>query len=202
MALFELTELASWVQSDVDTATATLARDAATAYLEHELNVKLTEASDVTVTYTVRWDDTVVQLPHPTTAVSAVAVDGTALASTDYVFRDDFTLYRRVGWGGSRWASQSRFAEYVSSDDDYVSVDVTMDYGFATPPSHLKHLGLVLAAQAYQLGPKVGLQSQSIDDYSESFVSPSGTVTFGLPEASLAPLRAMYGRGASVVTPR
>ena len=56
MALFELSELASWVQSDLDTATATLARAQAVAYLDGETGVRLTEDT-ATLTYTPRWDD-------------------------------------------------------------------------------------------------------------------------------------------------
>lgn len=202
MALFTLEELASWVQSDLDTATATLARDAATDYLEAETGVKLTTATD-TITYVVRWDDCWIDLPVPTTEVTSVAVDGDTLASDDYQVVDN-RLYRRVGWGGSRWLSDDRFA-YRSSEDDYADVAVTLTYGFETPPGEFKTWGLVLAAQAYKLAPNVGVQSERIDDYSVTYATgTTASVQAGLslPPQVLGKLKARYGKGAAVVNAR
>ena len=203
MALFELTELASWVQSDLDTATATLCRESATSYLQDELGVRFAEDT-ATITYTPRWDECWIDLPVPTTAVSQVDVDGTTLASDDYK-KVDNRLYRRVGWGGSRWGVDDRFA-YRSSDDDYVTVDVTLTYGFtdATVPNELKTWGLILASQAYQLAPSLNRQSVRLDDYAETFATGGDLVAvgIGLPPKVLGKLKSRYGRGASVVSAR
>jgi hypothetical protein len=206
VALFELTELASYVQSDLDTATATLAQEQAVAYLEAETGVRLTEQTGSTVTYQVRWDDAWIDLPIPTTAVTAVTIDGTVVDADDYQVVNN-RLYRRVGWGGSRWTSDNRFA-YRSSEDDYVSVAVTMDFGYSdlTAPAEFKTWALVLAAQAYQLAPKIGLQSFRIDDYSETYATGGGAALMGagmsLPPNVLGKLKARYGRGAKVVETR
>lgn len=199
MALFELTELASWVQSDVDTATATLCHDQALAYLEGEVGVKLSQAAGVTVEYHPRWDDALIDLPIPTTSVTSVSVDGSALDASDYQVLDH-RLYRSVGWGGSRWGSSTRFA-YPSSDDEYVSVEVTMTYGFAAAPADFKTYGLILAGQAYQLMPKLNLQSVRLDDYAESFATNGALVAagMGLPDEVLGRLKSRYGRRTAVV---
>lgn len=203
MALFELSELASWVQSDLDTATATLARAQAVAYLEGETGVRLTEDT-ATLTYTPRWDDCWIDLPVPTTAVSQVDVDGTTLSSTDYQVVNN-RLYRRSGWGGSRWTADNRFA-YRSSDDDYASVAVTLTYGFAdgSAPQEFKTWGLILAAQAYQLMPGLNRQSVRLDDYAETYATGGDLVAVGvsLPPKVLGRLRSRYGRGVTVADAR
>lgn len=204
MALFTLEELASWVQSDLDTATATLARDQAVAYLEAETGVTLTSQSAATITYEVRWDDCWIDLPIPTTAVDSVAIDGTTVDADDYQLVNN-RLYRRVGWGGSRWTSDNRFA-YRSSEDDYASVAVTLDYGFAdgSAPGEFKTWGLVLAGQAYQIMPNLNRQSVRLDDFAETYATGGELVAAGmsLPPQVLGRLRSRYGRGAAVVNAR
>lgn len=203
MALFELTELASWVQSDLDTATATLAREQATTYLEAETGVSLTRQEDVTVAYSPRWNDCWIDLPVPTTAVSSVAVDGSTLGVNDYQFvRDLFRLYRRVGWGG--WSYQRSLGRAMLIEDDYVSVDVTMTYGFATPPAEFKTWGLILAAQAYQLMPSLNRQSVRIDDFAETFATGGelAAMGIGMSPKALGMLKSRYGRGAVSVAAR
>lgn len=200
MALFELTELASWVQSDLDTATAELCRDMATAYLESEVGVSLTQQSDVAVTYTPRWSSEWIDLPVPTASVASVSVDGTTLAADDYEFvSDTYQLHRAGGWGGNGWGASER--RFVLAPDDHVAVTVTMTYGFATPPSDFKLWGLILAAQAYQLVPSLNRQSVRIDDYAETFATGGDLAALGidLPPRVLGRFKSRYGRGVAVV---
>ena len=209
MALFTTAELESWLQlssSTIDSTLGDLLYEQSIAYLEAETGVKLTAQSAATVTYEVRWDDCWIDLPVPVTDVSSVSIDGTVAASDDYQLVNN-RLYRRAGWGGSRWTSDNRFA-YRSSEDDYVSVAVTMDYGYSdsTAPAEFKTWAMILAAQAYQLVPKVGLQSFRIDDYSETYATGGGAALMGagmsLPPPVLGKLKARYGRGARVVEAR
>ena len=202
MALFELTELASLLKSDLDTATATQSRQLAQEYLEGELGVKLSQTTS-TVTYVPRWDDSWIDLPVPTGAVTQVDVDGVTLDADDYK-KVDNRLYRAVGWGGARWADESRFS-YRSSDDDFVSVDVTMTWGFDATnlPGDLRQWALVLAAQVYQNFERISVQSERIDDYSITYATGGGQMAaIGLPGPVLAGLKSRYGgRGVGVVTP-
>lgn len=206
MALFELDELAAWVQSTPADGPAIVARDAAVAYLEGEVGVRLTEQTG-TVTYTVRWDDCWIDLPVPTSGVDSVTVDGSELAASEYQVVEN-RLYRRVGWGGSRWLADDRFprsTRYI--EDDYTSVAVTLTYGFpdGQAPGELKTWGLVLASQALMLAPHVGKQSERIDDYSVTFYTGGGQyhAGVGLPPKVLGKLKAKYGRrNATVVNAR
>lgn len=205
MALFTTAELESWLHlssGTIDRALGYLLHREAVSYLESETGVRLSQDT-ATITYTPRWDDCWISLPVPTTAVSAVSVDGTALTSDDYTLVEN-RLYRSVGWGGSRW-SDDRFA-YRSSSDDYASVDVTLTYGFTedTAPSEFRTWGLVLASQAYQLSPSLNRQSVRLDDYAETFATGGDLVAvgMGLPPRVLGKLKARYGRGAAAVDAR
>lgn len=203
MALFSESELETYLSdSTITTAAYTLAHAQAVAYLEAETGVRLTSQSD-TITYTPHWDDAWIDLPVPTTDVASVSVDGTTLAATDYK-KVDNRLYRRVGWGGSRWGSERRFDYHAA--DEYVSVTVSLTYGFAdgSAPGELKTWGLILASQIISLADKVGVQSERIDDYSVTFATGAeqsqGVV--GLPASVLGTLRSRYGRGTTVVAAR
>ena len=205
-SLFTTAELESLMHlssNSIDAGLGYLLHEQAVAYLEGEVGVQLSQHTGVTIGYTPRWDDVYIDLPVPTTAVSSVSVDGTEVASTDYQLLDS-RLYRRVGWGGSRWMAESRFA-YRSSVDDYVSVDVTLTYGYDTPPAEFKTYGLILAAQAYQMTPNLNRQSVRIDDFAETYATAGSLVTVGmeLPPKALGRLKARYGRrNAQVVESR
>lgn len=205
-SLFTTTELETFLRlspGEIGAPLGYMLHDSARAYLESEVGVATTESVDAVVTYNPRWSDCWIDLPVPTTAVSAVQVDGSALDADDYQFLDSFRLYRRAGWGG--W-SHREFGVLPGAliEDDYVSVDVTMTYGFATPPAEFKTWGLILAAQAYQLMPSLNRQSVRIDDYAETFATGGDLVSvgIGLPPQVLNRLKARYGRGASVVSAR
>ena len=204
MALFTTDELETWLHMSsgtIDSTLGDLLYEQAVAYLESEVGVSLSE-NTTTIEYMPRWDDCWIDLPVPTTVVSEVSIDGTVASTDDYQLVNN-RLYRRSGWGGSRWTSDNRFA-YRSSDDDYASVTVTLTYGFAEPPGDFKTWGLVLASQAYQLAPGLNRQSIRLDDYAETFATGGDLVAvgIGLPPKVLGRLRRRYGRGAAVVEAR
>lgn len=197
MALFSESELQTWLDdSTITTAQYNLAYEVAVGYLEGEVGVKLASQSD-TITYTPRWDEQWVDLPVPTTSVTSVTVDGTALSSSDWT-RVDNRIFRSAGWGGAA-SKEKRFA-YRTSDDEYVPVVVELTHGFAdgSAPAEFKTWGLILASQALKLADKVGVQSERIDDYSVTFATGAAQAqgTVGIPAAALGMLRGRYGRGA------
>jgi hypothetical protein len=205
VSLFTTAELESWLQlpsGTIDSTLGDLLYEQTVAYLEAETGVKLTSDSSATLEYEVRWDDCWIDLPIPATDVASVSIDGTTVETDDYQLVNN-RLYRRVGWGGSRWTSDNRFA-YRSSEDDYVTVSVTLAYGFATPPAEFKTWGLILASQAYQLMPALNRQSVRLDDFAETYATGGDLVSsgMGLPPKVLGRLRARYGRGAAVVEAR
>lgn len=204
--LFTTGELEKWLQVDsgtLDPVLGVLLHDTAVGYLEGETGVKLVETT-ATVTYTPRWDDCWIDLPVPLREVTEVSIDGTVVESDDYQVVNN-RLYRRVGWGGSRWTSDHRFA-YRSVEDDHADVAVTMTFGFpdGEAPAEFKTWGLVLAGQAYRVVPRMGLQSFRIDDYAETYATGGALpyVGLALPPQILGRLKARYGRGVAVVESR
>lgn len=170
-------------------AQATALLGDATAYLQAELG-QLIEAG--TATYTTRWrGESPIHLPQqPVTVVSAVTVDGAALAAASFDFIDqELHLAHRRGI--------TDFGERTP----YVDVTVTFNYGYAVVPAELKGWTCILASQLMSAaaGGSLGIpsvQSHQIDDFSETFVT-DGT-TMSLPPVVLERLRARYGAGAYV----
>ena len=165
---------------------AEAALDDATAFLQGELG-QLIEAGTATVT--TRWRGGVIRLPQrPIRDVTAVLLDG--VASTNFSFIDqELHLPARMG--------HSDFGEYTP----YTDVTVTFDYGYVTVPSEIKAWTLALASQilSASAGGSLGMpsvQSETIDDYSVTYVTDGSNMT--LPANVLDRLRARYGDGAYV----
>lgn len=147
MALFELTDLAALLQRDLDTATATVARDMATGVVTAYTGQNFESQS---YSHTVRVGlDNVLKLPQrPVTAVTSVSTpdDGTL----------DASLWNWIGNGP--WVAL-----------DVVTDVATVAYvaGFATVPEAVKAVALSLAARHYQNA--AGLKQERIDDYSVTY---------------------------------
>lgn len=144
-------ELASFLQQDVDTSTATLALTIASDLFADRAGVRFEATS---TTYSVPSTDGTanyrVYLPHtPVTAVSAVRVNGVAI--TDYT-RIGNVLYRLIGFG-FRWAFPP----------DLIEVDYT--HGETVVPDKVKGVVLETAGTIYS-SPDITVVSESIDDYS------------------------------------
>jgi hypothetical protein len=169
MALYATAaELASYLQKDLDTASATLvltiasgrfARDAETAF------------SATTLTYsTLTYGCTELELPYrPVTAVSAVRINGVAI--TGWTLRLN-TIYRTAGLG------------YRSAyPPDQADVDLT--HGYTTATDDVKGAVLETAAQAYEI-PVGAVVSESIDDYAVRFATTGGGLQLTKSAADLA----------------
>jgi len=185
VALFELADLASFLQQDLDQATATLARQRAEDYLRVELGVEFGTA-ERTWTGRVRAGDTTVTLPGPITSVTSVTVNGTALGATDWEWTDRGV---EAAYG---------FGYYATTD--WVTVAVTYAGGFATVPSELEQWGIYLAALSYRQGPLPGVAQETVGGV---FTTNHTEVVKGggmvLPEGALRSLRARYGTGRRLV---
>lgn len=155
--LFTVSELASYLQRDVDTSSATLAKESAQAIVRQYAQQEFTST-----TYTgallpidVQGWGYVVNFPQrPVTAVTSVAVNGTT-----------YTLGADYAWNG--FAPYIRLADVESSTanfaDDPVAT-VTYTAGFSTVPADVKAVALAVAARQYD--NPTGVRQQSIDDYS------------------------------------
>jgi hypothetical protein len=149
-------ELASYLQKDLDTSTANLVLTLASTMFEREAD---TVFAPTTTTWT--WEVNgwpILELPFkPVTAVSAVRVNGVAISG--WALRVN-TLYRAAGFG----------YPYMWPPDQ-IQVDLT--YGYASAPDDVKAAVLEMAAQAYDV-PVSALASEQIDDYAARYVTAGG----------------------------
>lgn len=165
-------ELASFLKQDVDTSTATLALQVASALFSQRSGVMFTPT---TTTYqTVGTGYRQLFLPfYPVTAVSAVRSIGAGgtLTLTDYTLIRG-VLYRLLGFG-----TPGVFPP------DLVEVDLT--HGFATVPDDVKGAVLETAGAAYS-SPDISVKSESIDDYTIVSAANGGGVSLTPFAESLA----------------
>jgi hypothetical protein len=169
MALYaSAAELASYLQKDLDTATATLVLESASARFAREAETAWT-ATNVTYTDTVDGSTTIVLPYRPVVAVSEVRINGVAI--TGWTLRNG-VLYRTAGFG------------YVHAwPPDEVGVDLT--YGYATVTDDVRGAVLEMAAQAYEI-PVGALISETIDDWAVRYATTGGGVQLTPSAAALA----------------
>lgn len=160
-------ELASYLQRDLDTATATLVLQVVSARFAELAHTRFEVTA---VTYRTRASGApVVILPYwPVVAVSAVRVNGVAVV--DYTLLNG-TLYRLA-----------RFGSCLSFPPDVVEVDLT--YGFAAVPDDVKGAVLESAGLAYQNPERV--MSESVDDYQVRYAAESGGTSLSVRAVELA----------------
>jgi hypothetical protein len=149
-------ELASYLQQDLDTATANLVLTTASAAFAREADTAWTAT---TVTWSVDVGGCPILEPpyRPITAVSQVRLNGSII--TGWSLRNG-KLFRAVGFG--YWSSWPR---------DYVDIDLT--YGYTVVTDDVKGAVLETAAQAYQV-PVGAVASEQIDDYAVRYVTAGG----------------------------
>ena len=150
MALFTLEELASVLQQDLDTATATIARDTATALVE---GITGQIASRTSVVVLPLRAGEFIDLPSTViTAVTTVTVDGTA-ATFEWLKPYPCVMLKTWTLGAVEWHTAT----------------VTYTHGHTVIPALVKAVALSVAARAY-LAPPLPPAGTSVrlDDYSES----------------------------------
>jgi hypothetical protein len=154
------TELAGYLQQDLDTYTATQALTLGTAEF---IRAADTVFSATTTTWSSIVDGcTNLRLPfNDVTAVSAVRINGVAI--TGWSLRIE-TLYRAAGFG-----------RYCMFPPDQADVDLT--YGYTSVPDDVKLAVLEIAAGVYD--HPTSEVSLTIDDYTTRYdpskkISPAG----------------------------
>lgn len=152
MALYaSALELASYLQKDLDTASATLALTLASGTFASAADTAFTPT---TTTWTVEGGPgTNIDLPfRPVTAVSQVRLNGNVI--TGWTLRNN-ALWRLAGFG-----------TWYAFPPDQLDVDLT--YGYATAGDDVKLSVLEIASGIYE--HPVGLVvSETIDDYSVKY---------------------------------
>ncbi len=203
-------DLASLLQQDIDTATATLLIEAATAVVQEACGGQRIVQVLGDVLNVAGTTDFWLALPQiPVTNVASVTLDGQALSvGTDYkVFGN--RLWRRQGWKanyGWPWELEgigSPWYNYAPPSltwpfQEPSQLVVTYDHGFAAGSQDLqlaRTAVLSLAATGYA-NPS-GASSESIDDYRVSFDAAIARMQLG--EHMRALLAKKYGRRAALV---
>lgn len=151
--------LASYLQRDLDTASATIAVAGASGIVRAYTRQNLDSQTYTAIKLPIESFDTTwgVRLPQrPVTAVTTVTVNGTTYVSgTDYAW-NGYSPLIRLAW--RQW-STSAF------QDDPVAV-VTYTAGYATVPDEVKAVAYAVAARQYD--NPTGARSWQIDDASET----------------------------------
>lgn len=188
--LVTASELASFLQKDVDTATATLAIEIATGLVQGAAEQRIVQVVDDTVTLDLDHYDCglYLDLPErPVTAVGAVLVGATAV--TDFTAQlSRGRLYRAYGWRSSTSSGLSAPS----------TVTVTYTHGLASGDHRLqaaRTYALALASVAYE-NPN-GATSEQIDDYVVRY--EAAATRLEAAPAMRAALRRLYGRPAGSV---
>lgn len=161
-------ELASYLQQDLDASTANLVLTLASGQFSQAAD---TWWSAQAVTYTrVGTLATRITLPfHPVTAVSAVRLNTVVI--TGYTLIKN-ALYRSSGFG----------TPYADPPD---KLEVDLTHGYTTVPDDVKAAVLDMAAQAYAT-PVSAVSSESIDDYAVRYSAGAGGVQLTPFAANLA----------------
>jgi hypothetical protein len=145
-------ELASYLQKDLDSATATLALTTGTERFAQRANTRWAATTGTyltSATYATR-----IQLPaRHITAVTAVRVNGVTQA-VDYALRFG-AVYRQAGFG-----------DPTAFPPDEVEFEYL--YGYSAVPDDVKLGVLQLAGESYE-NPVGIVVSESIDDYTVRF---------------------------------
>lgn len=186
-------DLASLVQGDVDTATATLVIEACTAVVQAAADgqriVQVTNETASIVGTTGQY----LRLPQwPVTAIASVTLDGVAL--TAGAAGSGSSTYRLVGdrlWRGCGWQT------YCGEPSQ---VGFVYTHGYATGDQKLQLArGTVLSLGRGLLMNPSGVTSEKIDDYAVAYEKASEALDAS--PALKALIRKQYGRRAAMVRP-
>lgn len=201
-------DLASALQQDVDTATATLLIECATAVVQEAAGQRIVQVVGDSVTL-LGTTDSYLDLPQiPVTAVTSVARDDSdpvTLGSDPKLIGN--RLWSSIGWQGNLgygWRTiQPGGAVLPSYGQSPTLITVVYTHGYAPGDQRLqlaRDAVISLAAKAYS-SPAPGVQSESIDDYQISYAVSSAAVTSAMDASPYlkAALRKQYGRRGGLV---
>jgi len=135
MALFELTDLAAYLQQDIDTASATVARTMATGVITGYTN-QLIESATYTHLLPIGSGLTIRLPQRPVTAITSVTVDGTALT-------------RSTQWDWDGISDVVVFDDWTPDDEDQWQATVVYTAGHATVPDDITAVALSVAGRLY-----------------------------------------------------
>lgn len=151
----DVDDLRSWLQEpDLDAAAATLALAAATAHIQGATGQTISAVAGDVVVFDGIDDQWLVLPQRPVTAVSAVAVNGVALAPGDWTLSGS-RIYRYTGW--------NRVLTVGGWGRTPTLISVTYDHGYDPVPDDV--VGAALGIAAELASNPDGLIAEDIDDY-------------------------------------
>jgi len=180
-------ELASYLQQDVDTATATLAIEISTGVVQAAISQRLIYVADDPFTIYLDQFDTShwLELPEtPVASVASVTVAGTPVSDIE-VDLSRGRIYRLWGWR----------ARYRYPWNMPTTVTGVYTHGYQTGDRNLqlaRSIALALAGACY--GNPTGAAREQIDDYAVQYAE-TATARMEANPAMVAALRRQYGRG-------
>lgn len=191
MSLFTLTELASYLQQDLDTATATLLRDLAEADVRAAVKQTLTYVHDDVATIPVNPLSARLTLPQrPVIDVTSVKVDGTE-ASWRWDGLD--VIVAQDSW--QAWVTP--YPTPAPPVPNPLGVVVTYSHGSDDVAYLSVARGVALAVAARKYDNPLAYSQEAIDDYSRTTTAVGSSLT----DEEVKRLRRAYGRRTfSVVT--
>jgi glucan biosynthesis protein len=159
MALYATpAELASYLQQDLDTATATLVLTVASGQFSLYADTQFASTAATWTTLGTPFMNLVLPF-RPVIAVQAVRISGVTVNGYTLIRN---ILYRPAGFGFP-----------FATPPDAVQVDLT--YGFTAVPDDVKAAVLDMAAQAYTV-PVGAVIAENIDDYAVRYANAAGGV--------------------------
>lgn len=161
-------DLASYIQADLDTATATLALEVVTGWIKDEIGQNLLSVTSETIT--LDGGERIIYLPQrPVVSVEAVTTtDYLGTVETPVLDSDYRVRGHRLIWSGygRAWPEQ---------------VTITYTHGYATIPQGIRGVCLSAAARMYQ-NPD-GLRSETVGGVSWTAAGSAVDVGPGLTDA-------------------
>lgn len=200
-------ELASWLQQDLDTATANLLISAATAKVQEASGQQLVQVVGDTFELEGTPDQWLELPQRPVTNVTEVTFqDGNltpiTLNTTQYTRRGN-RLWRAFGWQYSTILMPPARVPFWKYATYPPPSNITGVYDHGWPPGHwrlepARAIALALCAQAYS-NPG-GVRSVTVDDYTETYADIVAGMQ--LTENVRQSLRNTYGKRVGSTVPR
>ena len=181
------TDLAALLQRDVDTASATLALEVATAVVQAAAGQRIVQVTNEAITVYGGTDSFLALPGRPVTAVAAVTYGGSLLpqgtASGTWRLAPG-GIWRDLGW--------------TECSSEPSPVDVVYSYGYAPGAQELQFgRGVCLTLARGLFANPDGVQREQIDDYSVAYAEADAALA--AKPGIIAMLRKRYGVKAGMV---
>lgn len=193
-------DLASLLQTDVDTASATLAIEVATSVVQAAAGQRLVLVTDDSETVYGGTDRVLALSQRPVVSITSVTFNGTLLTQGTACGTWRITpggLWRDLGWSECSWVGGSWVDRSWGGAPAPATV-VVYTHGYAAGAQELQLArGATLSIARGLFGNPTGATSEKIDDYSVAYAEAAAALDASPGLA--ARLRKQYGTKAGMV---